>query len=166
MVYFIESYKPTRVIVDKILGKFGVESIRLSMDQHEDIARAFADEKTKVCIFESPTNPQLKIADMDFLCSEARKNNVITILDNTFAGFHKNKEHDIDIYIHSLTKYANGHGDGMGGVILGSEELLRPIFFDNAEFGPTMDPHCAYLMLRGMKNLPSAMRGNLKTQEK
>lgn len=151
VVYFLESYKPTRYLIEKILKKFGVVGIKLSLDDHQGIARAFADEKTKVCIFESPTNPQLKVADVPFITKTAKDHDVITILDNTFAGFHKNKNCGVDYYIHSLTKFANGHGDSMGGVVLASHENIDRIFMDFVELGPTLDPQAANLILRGMR---------------
>ncbi len=151
VVYFIESYKPTRYLIEKILKKFGVVGIKLSIDDHQGIEQAFANSKTKVCIFESPTNPQLKLADIPFISQKAQEHGVTTILDNTFAGFHKNRDCGIDYYIHSLTKFANGHGDAMGGIILGNQQRIEQIFIDTVELGPTLDPQAAALILRGMK---------------
>jgi cystathionine beta-lyase/cystathionine gamma-synthase len=73
---------------------------------------------TRLVIFESPTNPVTKIADIEHLTAHARRAGALTVLDNTFAGFHNHGAYDIDIFLHSLTKYASGHGDVMGGAII------------------------------------------------
>ena len=73
---------------------------------------------TRLVVFESPTNPVTKIADIEHLTAHARRAGALTVLDNTFAGFHNHGAYDIDIFLHSLTKYASGHGDVMGGAII------------------------------------------------
>ena len=75
-------------------------------------------------VFESPTNPVTKIADIEHLTRHARAAGALTVLDNTFAGFHNHGAYDIDVYLHSLTKYASGHGDVMGGAIIARRELI------------------------------------------
>jgi cystathionine beta-lyase/cystathionine gamma-synthase len=75
----------------------------------------------------------------------------VTALDNTFAGLHNHGDFDIDYFVHSLTKYANGHGDTMGGIVIGSKEKLRAIKPLAVNMGPTLDPGAAFLILRGMK---------------
>ena len=75
----------------------------------------------------------------------------MTLLDNTLAGFHNHGQYDVDLFAHSLTKYASGHGDVMGGAIIGSAALIDALRDDVAILGPTLDPHAAFLMLRGMK---------------
>ena len=72
-------------------------------------------------------------------------------MDNTFAGFHNHGSFDIDLFLHSLTKYASGHGDVMGGAIIARRELIDAMRKDVASFGPTLDPHAAFLIQRGMR---------------
>jgi len=69
-------------------------------------------------IFESPTNPVTKIADIPALTRLARAAGALTLLDNTFAGFHQHGEYEVDLFLHSLTKYASGAGDVMGGAVM------------------------------------------------
>jgi cystathionine beta-lyase/cystathionine gamma-synthase len=102
-------------------------------------------------IFESPTNPVTKIADIEHLTSHARRAGALTVLDNTFAGFHNHGAYDIDIFLHSLTKYASGHGDVMGGAIIAGAQLLAGMRKDIVSMGPTLDPHAAFLIQRGMR---------------
>ncbi len=73
------------------------------------------------------------------------------MLDNTFAGFHNHGGYDIDVYLHSLTKYASGHGDVMGGAIIARRELLAAMRKDIGPMGPALDPHAAFLIQRGMR---------------
>ena len=73
------------------------------------------------------------------------------LLDNTFAGFHNHGQLDIDLFVHSLTKYASGHGDVLGGAIIGSGKLLATMKPDSIVVGATLDPHAAFLIQRGLK---------------
>jgi cystathionine beta-lyase/cystathionine gamma-synthase len=151
LVYFIESYRPSRVFAEKILRKMGVQLSRLSIEDKAGIEAALALPDTKAVIFESMTNPQLRAPDIDFICSTAKKHKVLTILDHTFAGFQKLKAESCDIVIHSLTKFASGHGDVMGGIILTNKTLRHELEENLILLGATLDPHAAYLILRGMK---------------
>ncbi|MCX6130531.1 MAG: PLP-dependent aspartate aminotransferase family protein [Proteobacteria bacterium] len=151
LLYFIESYRPTRAMAEKILARMGVQLTRLSLDDHAGIKDALAMPNTRAVIFESMTNPQVRAPNIDFIVSEAQKHGVLTILDNTFAGFQSLKAPPTDIVIHSLTKFASGHGDVMGGVILSSEKLRRELEETMVLLGASLDPHAAFLILRGMK---------------
>jgi cystathionine beta-lyase/cystathionine gamma-synthase len=72
-------------------------------------------------------------------------------MDNTFAGFHNHGRYPVDIFLHSLTKFASGHGDVMGGAIIASRELIAQMTKDVVSMGPTLDPHAAFLIQRGMR---------------
>ena len=148
---FVESYGPTRYIVQHLLAKFGVTHTMLSIEDLPGIERVLHDVPTRLVIFESPTNPVTKIADIEHLTSHARRAGALTVLDNTFAGFHNHGAHDIDIFLHSLTKYASGHGDVMGGAIIARAQLLAGMRKDIVSMGPTLDPHAAFLIQRGMR---------------
>ena len=123
LLAFIESYGPTRYIVQHLLAKFGVTHTLLSIEDLSGIERVLKETATSLVIFESPTNPVTKIADIVHLTSHARRAGCLTVLDNTFAGFHNHGAYDIDVYLHSLTKYASGHGDVMGGAIIARQAL-------------------------------------------
>ena len=148
---FVESYGPTRYIVQHLLAKFGVAHTLLSIEDLEGIERVLSDIPTRLVIFESPTNPVTKIADIEHLTACARRAGALTVLDNTFAGFHNHGAYDIDIFLHSLTKYASGHGDVMGGAIIARGELISGMRKDVVSMGPTLDPHAAFLIQRGMR---------------
>jgi cystathionine beta-lyase/cystathionine gamma-synthase len=72
-------------------------------------------------------------------------------MDNTFAGFHQHGDYEVDIFLHSLTKYASGTGDVMGGAVIARGELIRAMRADFSALGGTLDPHTAFLILRGLK---------------
>ena len=148
---FVESYGPTRYIVQHLLAKFGVAHTLLSIEDLAGIERILRDVPTRLVVFESPTNPVTKIADIEHLTAHARRAGALTVLDNTFAGFHNHGAYDIDIYLHSLTKYASGHGDVMGGAIIANGALISQMRKDIVSMGPTLDPHAAFLIQRGMR---------------
>ncbi len=148
---FVESYPPTRYIVQHLLAKFGVTHTLLSIEDLAGIERVLRQTPTRLLVFESPTNPVTKIADIEHLTTHARRAGCLTVLDNTFAGFHNHGAYDIDIFLHSLTKYASGHGDVMGGAIIGHRPLIPKLRKDVVTMGPTLDPHAAFLIQRGMR---------------
>src|SRR5579863_9163630 len=148
---FVESYGPTRYIVQHLLAKFGVTHSLISIEDLPGIERVLRDVPTRLVIFESHTNPVTKIADIEHLTAHARRAGALTVLDNTFAGFHNHGAYDIDIFLHSLTKYASGHGDVMGGAIIARAELLAGMRKDIVSMGATLDPHAAFLIQRGMR---------------
>jgi cystathionine beta-lyase/cystathionine gamma-synthase len=148
---FIESYGPTRWLVQHLLSRYGVTHELLSIEDRTGIERALNETKTRLVLFESPTNPVTKIADIEHLTLHARRTGCLTVMDNTFAGFHNHGRFDIDIFLHSLTKYASGHGDVMGGAIIANRELINGMRKDIVTLGPTLDPHAAFLIQRGMR---------------
>ena len=96
----------------------------------------------------------LKVARLERMTAAARAHGALTLLDNTFAGFHNHGQFDIDIYVHSLTKYASGHGDVMGGAVIARSELIDAMRTDFIVLGATLDPHTAFLIQRGLKTYP------------
>ncbi len=151
VVHFAEQYAPTRALIGRLLRRFGVASTMLSIDDLDGVERVLSATPTRLVVFESPTNPALKVADLERLTSVARRHGALTLLDNTLAGFHNHGQFDVDLYAHSLTKYASGHGDVMGGAVIGRAELIDSMRDDVAILGPTLDPHAAFLLQRGMK---------------
>lgn len=151
IVIFVESYRPTRVAVRRFLPRFGIEYSMLTVHDLEALERELARPETRVVLFESPTNPMLHVADVGAIVELARRHNVLTVLDNTFAGPHNHGGFDIDYYVHSLTKYAGGHGDSMGGVVIGDAQRIKALRPQAVNLGATLDPGVSFLMLRGLK---------------
>jgi cystathionine beta-lyase/cystathionine gamma-synthase len=151
VLMFAQSYGPSRRIVKRILGRFGVTHTILSIDDLAGIERTLALTPTRLVLFESPTNPMTRIADIPRITALARAANALTVADNTLAGFHQHGEFDIDVFIHSLTKYTAGTGDVMGGAVIANEALIKAMRPDWILFGAQLDPHAAFLMMRGMR---------------
>ena len=152
VVYFAEMYQPTRSLVRRVLGRFGVTSTLLSIDDLAGLERVLGERPVRVIVFESPTNPVLKIADIARITVLARRHGALTLLDNTLAGPHTHGDLDLDLFVHSLTKYVSGHGDVMGGAVIARAELIQQLRSDLTLLGPTLDPHAAFLMLRGLRS--------------
>lgn len=151
ILMFAESYQPTRLVVRKLLARYGVGYTVLSIDDLAGVERVLAQTPTRLVVFESPTNPILKVADIGRITELARRHGALTVLDNTFAGFHNHGQFDIDVFVHSLTKYAAGHGDVMGGAVIARRELIDAMKSDFILLGATLDPHTAFLTQRGLK---------------
>jgi cystathionine beta-lyase/cystathionine gamma-synthase len=148
---FLESYGPTRHLVRRVLAKFGVEHTMLSIADLAAVERVLASRPTRLMIFESPTNPTNKIADIAALTRLARAHGTLTLLDNTFAGVHQHGQYEIDLYLHSLTKFVSGHGDVMGGAAIAQQRLIQTLRSDFTVLGGVLDPHAAFLLQRGLK---------------
>lgn len=148
---FIESYGPTRYVIRRLLGRFGVTHTMLSITDLVGIEQALATTPTRLVVFESPTNPVTKIADIEAITRLARRHGAATLLDNTLAGLHQHGQYDIDFFLHSLTKYASGSGDVMGGAVIARAELLRPLRIEFSVQGGVLDPHSAFLIQRGLR---------------
>ena len=151
VVCFLESYRPIRVMVRQRLSRLGIDHTLLGVHDLEGMEEVFAAEDTRCLIFEAPTNPMVQVPDIAAITALARAHGVATILDNTFGGLHNHGQFEIDYYIHSLTKYASGHGDVMGGVVIADRERLREIKPLATNMGATLDPGAAFLILRGLR---------------
>ena len=151
VVIFVESYRPNRVAVRRFLPKLGVQFTMLSVHDLDGIERAFAQDDTKLVLFEAPTNPMLQVPDLAAITALAKRHDVVTVLDNTFAGLHNHGRYELDYFVHSMTKYANGHGDAMGGIVIGEQKRIRAIKPLAVNMGAVLDPGAAFLMARGLK---------------
>lgn len=148
---FIETYPPTRQLLRRMLGKFGVRHSLLSLSDLAGVERLLREQPTLAVVFESPTNPTQRIADIRALTQLARAHGALTVMDNTFAGPHQHGEFDVDLFTHSLTKSVGGHGDVLGGAVIGRRELIEQLHPDFTLIGGTLDPHAAFLIQRGLK---------------
>ena len=135
------------------LPHWGIETTIVKMEDYEAIEKAIKPN-TRLFFSESPTNPYLNI--MDFSRLRAIKEchpDIIVVSDSTFATPYNQKPLELgaDIIIHSATKYLGGHNDILAGVVLGSEKLVQRIIDFQKIMGGVIDPHCAYLLIRGLK---------------
>src|SRR5699024_7763034 len=117
-------------------------------------------KNTKALFIETPTNPLLKITDLKKMAEIAKKNNLLLIVDNTFATPYWQQPLDLgaDIVLHSSTKYIGGHSDVVSGlVVVKTEELAEQIHFIQNSTGAILGPQDSWLLIRGMKTLALRM---------
>ncbi len=150
VISFRETYRPGRIFIRSTLGRFGIRSTILSLNDLSAIEGAITSE-TKMIYFESPTNPHLDIADIRKIVTIAKKHNLLVMMDATFGGPHQHTDLGIDVFIHSLTKYVNGHGDVIAGSIAGKKSVIHDIRQMTINLGATLDPHAAWLVQRGLR---------------
>lgn len=149
-------YGPSRVILESELTRYGVETTFVDSSDLSSISAAMRPS-TKMIYIETPMNPCMKITDLAGTALIARRHGAILAVDNTFAGPYLQRpiEFGADIVIHSLTKSINGHTDVVGGmVVAGTSENYQRVKRIVSLFGGTMDPHQAWLILRGSRTLP------------
>jgi len=136
------------------LPKLGIETTFVDTDDYEQHAGAIRPN-TKMLYLESPTNPSLRVVDMKKAAALARQHGLISMIDSTF-GTPINQhpaEFGIDLVMHSGTKYLSGHADLTCGVVCGSQELMDQLWETRTTLGNCMDPHAAWLLIRGLKTL-------------
>jgi len=136
------------------LPKFGVETSFVETTRAADFERVVRPN-TRLMYLESPTNPTLKLVDLGRAVGIAKQHGLTTLIDNTFATPINQRpiEHGVDIVLHSATKYMAGHSDLIAGVAAGSRKLMEQVWETRTTLGGTMDPHAAFLLLRGLKTL-------------
>ena len=148
-------YGPSRGLMEDHFSRFGVESTYVNTSDIENIKKAIRPN-TKVLYLETPANPTIDISDLK-ACSEiAKANNLLMVVDNTFSSPYLQRpiEFGADVVFHSITKFINGHADVVGGVIVAKEEALyKKLRSMMIAMGCNMDPHQAYLVIRGLKTL-------------
>jgi len=112
-------------------------------------------ENTRLIYVETMSNPLLQVADLEAIVQFAKNNNLISIIDNTFASpvNFRPIEWGFDISIHSGSKYLNGHSDIVAGAVIGSHDIIDKIKFHLDHYGGSLDPHACFLLHRGMKTL-------------
>ncbi|NLY76814.1 MAG: aminotransferase class I/II-fold pyridoxal phosphate-dependent enzyme [Tissierellia bacterium] len=158
-------YGSTYNVINSLLPKYGVSSELVDLREIGELVDVI-DEKTKVIYFETPSNPDLTVLDIEQICALAKKRNVKVVVDNTFATpyFQKPLTLGADVVVHSATKYICGHGDVIGGVAVAKDlDYVHYLKFDYmCEFGGVMSPFNAWLLLRGLKTLPIRMREHEK----
>ncbi|MCD6280254.1 MAG: aminotransferase class I/II-fold pyridoxal phosphate-dependent enzyme [Deltaproteobacteria bacterium] len=155
MVITDDSYKKTLEFCKLYLKRFGVECSIVPFGDYEALEGAIK-ENTRFIFSESPTNPYLNVFDLVKIKEIAAKYSLLTLIDSTFATPLNQRplEFGMDLVIHSATKYLAGHNDILAGVVLGRSELIEEIKDLHRSMGGVIDPHCCYLLLRGLKTFP------------
>jgi cystathionine gamma-synthase len=154
-----DTYGGTNKIFIEFLPRFKIEVALCDTTDHSAIEAAIT-QGCRVLYLETPTNPTLKVIDIARLAEAAHRVGAIVVADNTFATpLNQNPlALGVDLVLHSATKFLGGHADALGGVICGSTPLIEQIYHYREINGATLDPHAAYLLLRGMKTLHLRIR--------
>jgi len=149
-----DSYGGVVKFFSEWLPKIGIETTFVDTTNYEQHVQAIRPN-TKLLYLESPTNPALRVVDFKKTAALAKQHGVITMLDSTF-GTPINQhpaEYGIDLVMHSGTKYLGGHADLTCGVVCGRQELMDELWETRTTLGNVMDPHAAWLLIRGLKTL-------------
>lgn len=161
-------YGPSRVALEKIFTRFGVEASFVDTSDLKNIEKAVRPN-TKLLFIETPANPTMKITSIKGAAAIAHANGFPLVVDNTFASPYLQRplDHGADIVLHSMTKYINGHSDVVGGmIVMKDEKHYDAIKFVLSHLGGTMDPHQAWLVLRGVQTLPLRMEKSQENAQK
>ncbi|HEY82366.1 MAG TPA: PLP-dependent transferase [Dehalococcoidia bacterium] len=153
-------YGGTYRLFQNVMRDLGLEFTFVRMDSRQRIEEAIRPN-TRMLWLETPSNPLLRIVDLEMAADIAKKHNLLTVIDNTFATpyFLKPIEFGIDLVVHSTTKYLNGHCDVVGGaVVTTTDELSERIQFLLNAMGTPASPFDCWLVLRGIETLPVRMK--------
>lgn len=154
----LDLYGGTQSFIKNELPKFGI-TVKYVDPTNTDEIKSKMTEKTKIIYFETLSNPLLKIFDIDEVVYIAKESDALFIVDNTFLTPYNLTplERGVDIVIHSITKYMNGHSDVVGGVVVGSKALMDKVWEMMIRYGGSMDPVSSFLLERGLKTLSLRM---------
>lgn len=155
-------YGPARGVLEKDFSRFGVEADFINTADI-DLIKATIKPNTKVLYVETPANPTMELSDLEACAAVAKEYNLVLVVDNTFATPYLQNPLDLgaDVVLHSVTKYINGHADIVGGVVVTKEkELYDKIRHCMVYMGCNMDPHQAYMIIRGLKTMSLRVERN------
>lgn len=136
-------------------SRYGIEVSFVDMTDHAAV-RAAIKPNTKMLFAETPINPSLVVLDLAFLCGLCQEHGMLSVIDNTFMTplLQQPAKFGADIVIHSATKYLNGHGDVVAGIIVSDADKINTIKLTTLkDMGATISPHDAWLIIRGLKTL-------------
>ncbi|MBX7232129.1 MAG: cystathionine gamma-synthase [Bdellovibrionales bacterium] len=157
-----DMYGGTFRLFDKVLSRHGIQFNYVDMTSVESVQRLIS-KKTKMIWLETPTNPTLKIFDIEKISALAKNTHILLAVDNTFMSPYFQRPLDLgaDMVVHSTTKYINGHSDVVGGAIVTrSDELAERLGFLSNSLGPIASPMDSYLALRSLKTLSLRMKAH------
>lgn len=149
----------THQILDQIFPRLGISTTYLDPEDTDSWANAVR-ENTRLLIVETPSNPGLKIVDLAFAGAFCKDHNILYIVDNCFATpiLQKPAHYGCQLIIHSATKYIDGQGRVLGGIIVGDEEVMEEVIFFARHTGPVLSPFHAWLLSKSLETLPIRMK--------
>jgi len=152
-------YGPTKEISEKLLKEFNINALFYNPDSFEDL-KSKVTKKTKMILVENPGSITFEFQDLSKIVSLAKKNNILTLLDNTWGTplYLKPLDLGFDMSFSSATKYFSGHSDAMGGSLAVSKKVFKKIMFFYKLSGYRMAADEAYLIIRGLRTLDTRLR--------
>jgi len=148
-------YGPSRVVMEQHWARFGVESTYVNTANPAEILAAFRPN-TRLLYVETPANPTMDITDLRLCAKFAHDRGALLVVDNTFSSPYLQRPLELgaDAVFHSMTKFLNGHADIVAGMIVAKDKALgKKLRGMMVNMGCNMDPHQAYLVIRGIKTL-------------
>lgn len=154
----------THTMLTKILPRFGIEHTYVDIAATKEEWEAAIKPNTKMIFLETPSNPAVEIVDLEMIAELGKKHNVLTNVDNCFATPYIQRPIDfgIDIVTHSATKYIDGQGRVLGGVILGSQKYIDEVYTFCRSTGPTLSAFNAWLLSKSLETLEVRMERHCK----
>jgi cystathionine beta-lyase/cystathionine gamma-synthase len=149
-------YGGTYKLLRDVLSRFGV---RTRYVEPEALIRECARGGARVCVFESPTNPTLRVLDIEAVARTCRSAGIVSVIDSTFApaALQRPLSLGVDLVMHSATKFLNGHSDHLCGALIGKAAVVEPIRTVSHRLGASLDAQVAYDLLRGLKTFAVRM---------
>ncbi len=154
----------THTVISKFLPKYGIEYSYIHAAATAEEWQAALKANTKMIYIETPTNPGLDIIDLEMVSSVAQKNNVIFNVDNCFATPLGQRPIDFgaDLVVHSATKWIDGQGRVLGGIVVGKKDLIKEVLAFCRSTGPSMSPFNAWVLSRSLETLDVRMERHAK----
>lgn len=157
-------YSDAYRLFETVLRRFGVETIYVDGTDTQAVIEALSG--AKLVYLESPTSWTFQVQNMAEIAAEARRLGVLSVIDNSWATpvFQNPAQLGVDLIVHAASKYLSGHSDTLGGLVAGSQELIRKLDDEATHlYGGRMAPMDAFLVLRGMRTLPLRMRAHMES---
>jgi O-succinylhomoserine sulfhydrylase len=154
----------THTILTKYLPKWGIESSYFDMTKPESIA-ALIKPNTKMLYLETPSNPGLDIIDLEFVSALCKKHQILFVVDNCFAtpAVQQPIKYGADLVLHSATKFIDGQGRVLGGVVVGNKELVKQLYLFVRNTGPSLSPFNAWVLTKSLETLFVRMHRHAST---
>lgn len=149
----------THTMLTKILPRFGIEHTYVDISASKEEWENAIQENTKMIFLETPSNPAVEIVDLEFIAEIGKKHGVLTNVDNCFATpiVQRPIDFGIDIVTHSATKYIDGQGRVLGGIVLGSKDYIEAVYTFCRSTGPSLSPFNAWVLSKSLETLEVRM---------
>jgi O-succinylhomoserine sulfhydrylase len=144
----------THTILTRYLPKWGISHSYFDMNKPESI-EALMQPNTKMLYVETPSNPGLDIIDIEWLAAVCKKHNILFVVDNCFAtpAVQQPLQYGADLVLHSATKFIDGQGRVLGGVVVGKKDLVKQLYLFIRNTGPSMSPFNAWVLTKSLETL-------------